>query len=665
MQKFFYTFATVLTFLLLFASAETYSQAVQDPASISVYEASGAITVDGILNEASWSAAAPQIMFKAGGTPSGISNTPTTGAIVKPPYKDSSTTYLKFLYSGTNLYISLKSDDKQVCKFDWEGDGLFMILKNPINQNSELKLYVINSTTFGVETGGAAPIPAGSYGGIGVVSGTIYDSSDVDNGYTAEAFIDLSSLGYPTIPSSLQISAVIFDPDNYSTGVPPWGANGNFYKQWWGSEWGSEFRTLNFVTGASPYDPSEIIVKGAAGPITVDGLLNEPEWSANVPQIMFQKDGVPTAGSIAPTSGAVVKPPYSDASTTYVKFLYSGTNLYVALKSNDKQVCKFDWEGDGMFMILKNPINQNSELKLYVINSTTFGAESGGAAPIPAGSYGGIGVVSGTIYDSTDVDNGYTAEAFIDLSSLGYPELPAAGLKVSVVIFDPDNYSAGTPPWGANGNFYKQWWGSEWGSDFKTLKFGEILPVELTSFTANMVGTGVRLDWSTATEINNNGFEIQRKVSNSNFTTIAFVAGQGTSTEAKDYSYTDVSVDQNVSYAYRLKQVDFDGTFTYSSIVNVGSVVKEFALQQNYPNPFNPSTTINFSVPVKSDVSLEVYNLIGQKVVTLAQGSVDAGSHSYQFNASQMASGVYLFKLTAVGENGSTFVSSKKMTLLK
>ena len=528
MQKFFYTFALVLTSLFLFASAEIYSQAVQNPASINVYEASGIITIDGMLDEAAWSAAAPHIMFKMGGEPSGLSNTPTDGAVVKPPYTDESTTYVKFLYQGTKLYVSLTSDDKQVCKFgdSWEGDGLFMKLKNPIGQAQEYHLKVLNPTTFGAESGGGTPIPSDGFDGLGVVSGTIYDSSDVDNGYTAEGWIDLSSLGYGTLPASLEVSVVIFDPDNYSFGVGPWGPNGNFYKQWWGSEWGSEFKNLNFVQSTSPYDPASITILGAQGVITVDGLLNEPDWAFNVPQIMFKKDGIPSGNNFTPTDGAVVKPPYTDESTTYVKFLYQGTKLYVSLTSDDKQVCKFgdSWEGDGLFMKLKNPIGQAQEYHLKVLNPTTFGAESGGGTPIPSDGFDGLGVVSGTIYDSSDVDNGYTAEGWIDLSSLGYGTLPAS-LEVSVVIFDPDNYSFGVGPWGPNGNFYKQWWGSEWGSDFKTLVFGSVVPVELTSFTGAFVGNDVQLKWATATELNNRGFEIQRSISGSAFATIAFVEG--------------------------------------------------------------------------------------------------------------------------------------------
>ena len=670
MQKFYYLFAFFLTSLFFLANVDVFSQAVQDPASITVYETTGPITIDGTLDEPDWAHAAPQIMFKLGGSPSGLSGTPTDGAVVKPVYKDSSTTYVKFLYQGTKLYIALKSDDQQVCKFgdSWEGDGLFFELKNPINQVQEFHLYVKDATTFGAESGGGTPIPAEGFGGIGVVSGTIYDSTDVDGGYTAEGWIDLSAIGYPTLPSSLPVSVVIFDPDNYSLGVTPWGENGNFYKQWWGSEWGSEFRNLDFVQGTSPYDPPSITVYGAQGVITIDGILDEPDWAADVPQIMFKLGGSPSGLSGTPTDGAVVKPVYKDSSTTYVKFLYQGTKLYIALKSDDQQVCKFgdSWEGDGLFFELKNPINQVQEFHLYVKDATTFGAESGGGTPIPAEGFGGIGVVSGTIYDSTDVDGGYTAEGWIDLSAIGYPTLPSS-LPVSVVIFDPDNYSLGVTPWGENGNFYKQWWGSEWGSEFRNLDFIDVnVPVELTSFAAFLDGNNINLKWATATETNNRGFEVQRKLNNSEFSPIGFVEGFGTTTEKREYSFIDQNIKPGTNYSYRLKQIDLNGTFEYSNVVSINSnSPSEFSLNQNYPNPFNPSTNIAYSLPIKSDVTLEVYNLIGQKIMTLVNGEVDAGKHTVQLNGSSMASGIYLFKLTAVGENGFQFSSSKKMILLK
>ena len=202
---------------------------------------------------------------------------------------------------------------------------------------------------------------------------------------------------------------------------------------------------------------------------------------------------------------------------------------------------------------------------------------------------------------------------------------------------------------------------------FDYIRFtAQVVPVELTSFTGAIVGSDVQLKWATATELNNRGFEIQRSINGSAFATVAFVEGNGTTTDQKQYSFTDRNVEALVDYSYRLKQIDFDGSAEFSSVVNVGYALPlDFVLEQNYPNPFNPSTSITFAVPVKSNVSLEVYNLIGQKVITLVQDVVEAGKHTAQLNASSMSSGIYLIKLTAVGENGSQFTSSKKMTLLK
>lgn len=198
------------------------------------------------------------------------------------------------------------------------------------------------------------------------------------------------------------------------------------------------------------------------------------------------------------------------------------------------------------------------------------------------------------------------------------------------------------------------------------IRFTGIVPVELTSFTGAFAGNNVELNWATASELNNMGFEIQRSVNNSDFITIAFIEGNGTTTEQKQYSYTDSKIESRINYSYRLKQLDFNGNYEYSQVINLGFTLPlQFTLEQNYPNPFNPSTSIAYSVPVKSDVTLEVYNLIGQKINTLVQGVVEEGKHTAHLNASTMSSGVYIFKLTAVGENGSLFTSSKKMTLLK
>ena len=183
-------------------------------------------------------------------------------------------------------------------------------------------------------------------------------------------------------------------------------------------------------------------------------------------------------------------------------------------------------------------------------------------------------------------------------------------------------------------------------------------------FKANVNESGVSLDWSTATEINNSGFQVERSSGNS-FEVIGFVGGHGTTTEIQNYSYLDNTV-KSGTYTYRLKQIDFDGTFEYSNAIEVDfSGVTEFALAQNYPNPFNPSTVINFSLAVDSKVSLKIFDVLGQEVATLVNGQLAAGSHPISFNASLLNSGVYFYQIDATGIDGQNFTSTKKMILTK
>lgn len=190
------------------------------------------------------------------------------------------------------------------------------------------------------------------------------------------------------------------------------------------------------------------------------------------------------------------------------------------------------------------------------------------------------------------------------------------------------------------------------------------IPVELTSFTAKSTGTEVQLNWSTATEVNNHGFEIQRN-SGAGFATVAFVKGYGTTTEIKNYTYSDKGLAAG-TYSYRLKQLDFGGMFDFSDAVEVDvSGLTEFALIQNYPNPFNPATMISFNLVVDSKVTLKVFNLLGQEIVTLLNQDLTAGLHEVNFNADGLNSGVYFYQLEASGIDGKSFSSVKKMILSK
>src|ERR1035437_563330 len=169
-----------------------------------------------------------------------------------------------------------------------------------------------------------------------------------------------------------------------------------------------------------------------------------------------------------------------------------------------------------------------------------------------------------------------------------------------------------------------------------------ILPVELTSFTASTSKNAIDLRWSTATEVNNTGFQVERSLNNSGWTKIAFVAGNGNSNSSKSYSYSDNSLTKSGKYNYRLKQIDVYGSYKYFSTSEVNFVAPSvFALNQNYPNPFNPSTIIAYSIPNASNVKLSVYNAIGQVVSVLEDGFKEAGIYNVSFNASNLSSGLY------------------------
>jgi hypothetical protein len=190
-----------------------------------------------------------------------------------------------------------------------------------------------------------------------------------------------------------------------------------------------------------------------------------------------------------------------------------------------------------------------------------------------------------------------------------------------------------------------------------------VLPVELTSFTAALNNGAVELKWNTATEVNNYGFEVQRsETQNYNWTKIGFVNGSGNSNSPNEYSFTDKTISYG-SYAYRLKQLDNDGAHTYSDVieVNAAQILNGFLLNQNYPNPFNPSTQIQFSVNKNTHATLTVFNVLGVKVSTLFNGNAAAGQvYNVTFNGDNLASGIYYYKLQTNEKN-----EVRKMILMR
>ncbi len=195
-----------------------------------------------------------------------------------------------------------------------------------------------------------------------------------------------------------------------------------------------------------------------------------------------------------------------------------------------------------------------------------------------------------------------------------------------------------------------------------------VLPVELTTFTASIAGNVVKLNWETATEVNNYGFNIERKPEDGNWNKIGFVEGNGNSNSPKKYIFTDNNVNGG-KYLYRLKQIDINGSSEYSKELEVviNNVPKKFKLAQNYPNPFNPATIIEYSIPeVKTlqgkyqQVQLKVYNILGKEVATLVNARQQAGNYKVSFDGKSLSSGVYYYKISA-----GSFTKIKRMILIK
>ncbi len=650
-------FYSLVAIFFVLVSVQTLFAQYTDPATREAYLTAGPITVDGNMNEPAWNTVQEYLVFGPN-APSTMQMQGVTGGVHvtnQVPYKDTTFTKMKFLKSGNKLYIGFWSDDKYVCKFgdSWEGDGVFMKIKTAGGQDKEYKLYfnAAGANSDMVFENQAPGVGAGLKGSNTVVN----DTTQIDNGYSAELLIYLDSLGYDANVTSVPVMINVFDPDMYHVGMTAWQAPGTYYKTWWGSEWGSAWRDLAFYQ-----DPQSINVLQAVNPITVDGNLTEPDWAYPMQYLVFGPKPPLQAPGSSVTSTVLVWNKYVDTTWTGLKILRINNKLYIGFSSFDKQVCKFgdSWEGDGLFMKIKDNGGQDKEYKLYF--------NAGGPDPnmvyeaSVANSGAGAGVKRpGTVVnDTTQVDNGYSAELMIDLAALGYTT-PPQSVQVMMNIFDPDFYHAGMTAWGTKGSMHKTFWGSEWGSEFRTLNLtSNSTPVELTSFTAKAVNGNVELNWTTATESNNSGFQIERSNDGLVYSAIAFVNGKGTTTQISNYSYVDKGVSGKLFY--RLKQIDLNGEFGYSDAIEMNEVVSDFALDQNYPNPFNPSTTISFAIAAKSFVTLKVYNVLGKEVATLANGEFESGRHSVDFNASDLASGVYYYTISA-----GNFTSTKKMILMK
>jgi hypothetical protein len=350
-------------------------------------------------------------------------------------------------------------------------------------------------------------------------------------------------------------------------------------------------------------------------------------------------------------------------------FAYSGANSVVVVSGNDfvrrHEKTSGKWYMSFVFYIPATKSGYFNTMNGFAPNPNVWGMDSyfdvGGTGRLDTTGAGGGGTTNVNFTWVEDAWNQVVVIVDLDLSIAEYWIGTSPSNFTQIAMWDWTQNGTKVNELAVNDIFGAAATDEMYIDDFY---FGDalpaIIPVELTSFTAVGNNGVVELNWETATEVNNHMFEIERRSESTDFRTIGYVEGAGTTTEPQSYSYKDVNVEVG-TYVYRLKQIDFNGTYSYSDAVEVDVTAPlSFNLEQNYPNPFNPSTKIKYSVPESGNVKLSVYNLVGEEVAVLVNGNVEAGQFEVSFDASSLPSGVYLYKLQSANT-----VQTKKMMLLK
>jgi hypothetical protein len=281
-------------------------------------------------------------------------------------------------------------------------------------------------------------------------------------------------------------------------------------------------------------------------------------------------------------------------------------------------------------------------------------------------SFGGNDSETGRSVQQTR-DGGYIITGYTDSFSAGLEDVWLIKTNATGDTLFTETFGGNSSDWG---NFVQQTTdngfvitgytnGDVW--LIKTTLDTAIVAVELTSFTATISVNEISLKWTTATETNNYGFKILRFTQNDNdWEKIGFVPGFGTTTEVHHYSFVDEALKPG-NYLYRLKQVDYDGSYEYSAVMELEwKAFNSYLLEQCYPNPFNPTTTIGFGIQNKSNVKITILNAIGEEVPVILNEEREAGFHQVEFNAENLPSGVYFYQLKA-----GQYVETKKMVLMK
>ncbi|MGE5401973.1 MAG: T9SS type A sorting domain-containing protein [Ignavibacteriales bacterium] len=464
---------SLLHFLFLAAalfvmSIGIYAQGHKDPQLLQITSAEKPVKIDGVLNETDWQRRFDYLVFGKYAKPGDVEYTVTSGVVVDSGYVDSTVCQVKFLHRGLELYISLKSNDKSINRrtTGWEGDGLFMKIKDSKGVPLEYKLYYNlpgKKDSIHVETPGTYP---NSAQGAGKANGIVNQKSPADSGYTAEMVIHLDQLGYKDPYGDITVLVNIFDPNGFEDSV----TTGSYYKSWWGSEWGvgnggndpKEWRILRL---SDP--PTKIAVK-ADSTIKLDGKLDESFWK----NAEFVNIG---EGSNSSTGGYYMQ--WADSNNTYrpktmskVMFAHKGTDLYVGVQSDDKSVTRWSpgWEADGMFLWMTNkgqipaPAERMEVKNMYFKDSIGAHTDFQLSTTVPNGGAEGASFEPvGTITDSETggPDKGYSLETVIHTDMFGYKD--GDTIMVSICMWDMQ-YSDKNAYSKDTSDYAPHWWGAQW-----------------------------------------------------------------------------------------------------------------------------------------------------------------------------------------------------------
>jgi hypothetical protein len=466
--------STVVGILLLsvLISSVLFAASHKDPAVLQVVSVENAPTIDGKLDETEWERRYDHLVFSAAFGEGDVEYAVTEGNLVDGTYDDSTTTIVKVLHDGLDLYMSLSSNDQYVNKWggSWEGDGLFMKVQKADLGWVEFKLF-FNAAGDDPDIVYESNAPEGSGEGAAYkLPGTIVnDTSAVDSGYTAELVIHLDKLGYKDPYADVPVLINIFDPDGQTGAAGEENTIGSYYKIWWGSEWGPVSRILRLS------DPPVMTAYMTKSTINLDGQLNESFWIGAESIVVAKQSNMSTGGWYMQWGDPLNE--IDDPSESVIKFIHNGTDVYIGIESNDSSVCAWSpgWEGDGFFsrMVYKDMFpaasSDNMGVNLMYNNQTIDTCailDVSSNAPTGLGegvSYEPPGTVTHT--EANGPDAGYSMEIVIHTGELAYSVLDT--FMLAITMWDMDFASVDAWTDGVS-DYIPDWWGTQWAApDFE------------------------------------------------------------------------------------------------------------------------------------------------------------------------------------------------------